>query len=73
VLQWLPLLAVPFIAGYLVWGKYRTRQRRPAADRFASQHGLSYSAAGYVDSPGYDFPLLRAGDHRGYENVLAGR
>ena len=73
MLQWLPLLAVPIIGGYLLWGKYRSRQRGPAVARFASQHSLSYSAAGYVDSPGYDFPLLRAGDHCGYENVLAGR
>ena len=44
--------------------------------RFASQHGLSYSAVGYVDSPGYDFPLLREvreSDRSGYNNVLAGR
>jgi hypothetical protein len=44
--------------------------------RFASQHGMSYSAVGYVDSPGYDFPLLREvheSDRSGYNNVLAGR
>jgi hypothetical protein len=44
--------------------------------RFASQHGLSYSAVGYIDSPGYDFPLLREvheSDRSGYNNVLAGR
>jgi hypothetical protein len=44
--------------------------------RFAAQHDLSYSAVGYVDSPGYDFPLLREvreSDRSGYNNVLAGR
>ena len=35
---------------------------------------MSYSAVGYVDSPGYDFPLLReVHDRSGYNNVLAGR
>ena len=48
-------------------------QRGPAVARFASQHGMSYSAVGYVAAPGYDFPLLRQGDRSGYKNVLAGR
>jgi len=72
---WLPLLIFGAIAGLWLWGRYRTRQRGPAVARFASQHGLSYSAVGYVDSPGYDFPLLREvreSDRSGYNNVLAG-
>jgi hypothetical protein len=75
VLQWLPFLLLPAAAGFWLWGKYRKRQRRPAVAGFASQHGLSYSEAGYVDSTGYDFPLLRVrtGDRNGYNNVLAGR
>jgi hypothetical protein len=74
VLQWLTFLAIVFapIAGFLLWRRYRPRQRVPAVARFAAEHGLSYSAVGYVDSPGYDFPLLR-GDNTGYDNVLAGR
>jgi hypothetical protein len=73
MLQWLPFLAFPAIAGFWLWSKYRTRQRGPAVARFASQHGMSYSTDGYVSSPGYDFPLLRQGDDSGYKNVLAGR
>jgi hypothetical protein len=67
------LIAVP--GGFWLWRNYRTRQRRPAVARFASQHGLSYSEVGYVDSPGYDFPLLRTrtSDDSGYNNVLAGQ
>ena len=58
-----------------MWGKYRTRQRRPAIARFASQHGLLDSGDRYVDSPGYDFPLLRelSGSRNGYNNVVAGQ
>jgi len=67
VLTWLPLLAFPAIVGFWLWGRYRTPQRRPAVTRFASQHGMSYSAVGYVDSPGYDFPLLRKGDRNGLQ------
>ena len=75
VLQWLTFLAIVFapIAGFLLWKRYRPRQHVPAAARFAAEHGLSYSAVGYVNSPGYDFPLLREGDRSGYNNVLAGR
>jgi hypothetical protein len=79
VSQWLPLLvfaAIAAAAGFWWWGRYRTRQRGLAVARFAAQHGLSYSAVGYVDSPGYDFPLLREereNDRSGYKNVLAGR
>jgi len=76
VWQWLLLLVPAAIAGFWLWGRYRTRQRGPAVARFASQHGLSYSAVGYIDSPGYDFPLLREvreSDRSGYNNVLAGR
>jgi hypothetical protein len=76
VWQWLLLLVPAAIAGFWLWGRYRTRQRGLAVARFASQHGLSYSAVGYVDSPGYDFPLLREvreSDRSGYNNVLAGR
>ena len=57
----------------ILWGRYRTRQRRPAVARFASQHDMSYSADGKIDTPGYDFPLLRKGNRRDYNNVLAGR
>ena len=57
----------------ILWGRYRTRQRRPAVARFASQHDMLYSADGNIDTPGYDFPLLRKGNRRGYNNVLAGR
>jgi hypothetical protein len=73
VLQWLTFLAIVFapIAGFLLWRRYRPSQRGAAVASFASQHGMSYSAVGYVDSPGYDFPLLR-GDNTGYDNVLAG-
>jgi hypothetical protein len=76
IVWWLPLLVFAAIAGFWLWGRYRTRQRGPAVARFASQHALSYSAVGYVESPGYDFPLLREvheSDRSGYNNVLAGR
>ena len=88
IVWWLPLLVFAAIAGLWLWGRYRTRQRGwlwgryrtrqrgPAVARFASQHGMSYSAVGYVDSPGCDFPLLREvheSDRSGYDNVLAGR
>jgi hypothetical protein len=77
-LQWLTFLAIVFapIAGFLLWRRYRPEQRDTAVARFAAEHGLSYSAVGYVDSPGYDFPLLREvqdSDRSGYNNVLAGR
>lgn len=75
MLQWLPFLLIAVPEGFWLWRNYRTRQRRPAVARFASQHGLSYSEVGYVDSPGYDFPLLRTrtSDDSGYNNVLAGQ
>ena len=60
IVWWLPVLVVAALAAWWLWGRHRTRQRGAAVARFASQHGMSYSAIGYVDSPGYDFPL-RAG------------
>jgi hypothetical protein len=71
VWQWLPLLVFAALAGFWLWARYRRRQRGPAVARFASQHGMSYTTVGYVESPGYDFPLLAKGDS-GYNNVLAG-
>jgi hypothetical protein len=67
------LILIP--PGFWLWGKYRTRQRRPAIARFASQYGLSDSGDRYVDSPGYDFPLLRepTRGRNGYHNVVAGQ
>jgi hypothetical protein len=73
---WLPVLVFAVLAGFWLWGRYRRRRRGPAVARFASQHGMSYTAVGYVDSPGYDFPLLREvreSDRSGYDYVLAGR
>ncbi len=52
---------------------YPKLRRRPAVARFASRYDMSYSAVGYIDSPGYDFPLLRERDRNGYKNVLVGR
>src|SRR5215472_8767227 len=75
VWQWLLFLLLAAAAGHWLWKKYRTRQRRPAIARFASQYGLSDSGDGYVDSPGYDFPLLRepTRGRNGYHNVVAGQ
>lgn len=70
-----PAAAICVVGGvaFTSWMLYPRWRRRPAAVRFASQYGLSYCAAGGIDLAGYDFPLLREGDRRGYKNVLAGR
>ena len=75
VWQLVLFLVLAAVAGPWLWRKYRTRQRRPAIARFASQHGLLDSGDRYVDSPGYDFPLLRelSGSRNGYNNVVAGQ
>jgi len=71
----IPAVALWVVGGvvFLVLALHRKLRRRPAVARFASRYGLSYSAVGYIDSPGYDFPLLSEGDRNGYKNVLVGR
>jgi hypothetical protein len=62
---------VPTLQIRLLWWKYR---RAPAVARFASQHGMGYSADRGLDLAAYDFfSLLCRGDRRGCKNVLMGR
>jgi hypothetical protein len=70
------VLIVILIAGVVAAGiwlsYYLKKRRRDELGVFAKQYGLSYSQADPYDLLGYDFKLLRQGDGRGCENVLAG-
>jgi hypothetical protein len=67
------LLFAVIILGMFLWQRYQRKERNQALTRFASQHGMSYSAVGYVDLVAYGFRLFGKGDDRGCENVLSGR
>jgi hypothetical protein len=61
------------IVAYFFWSRYRKQQRSQAFARFAARSGLQYWHDDPYNLLEYDFPLLREGDGRGCENVLAGR
>jgi len=65
------ILIVAVVAAGIWLSYYLKKRRRDELGVFAKQYGLSYSQADPYDLLGYDFKLLRQGDGRGCENVLA--
>lgn len=70
VLLWVAVIAVVAGAIYLSW--YLKKKRREELAAVARQHGLTYHKDDPFGLVGMPFALMRKGDGRGCENVMAG-
>jgi type II secretory pathway pseudopilin PulG len=66
------VLILAVVAAGIWWSWNRKKQRRVALAGFAAQYQMQYTQDDPYDLLGYPFHLLREGDGRGCENVLAG-